>query len=101
MSKIIIKIDVSKIDKNKIKENKYTKRDNTEVLEKNYEMEVVENKEAKLIKSGDTWELWETHFVVEKGEKGEEVKYLGKGVSFKSKAKSESVEIENPDKVPF
>lgn len=82
MSKINLKIDVSKLDKNRFEKRTYTKRDGTTVNEVNAELVLVEKKEPRVIKEGDTWILKETHFIAEKRGKDEENNFVGTGSQF-------------------
>ena len=88
--RISITIDVSKMDKTRIVPRTYTNKDNEEVTQKNYRMELVALREPKLLKSGDGWEMWKTHFIVQapsEEERENKVKtpILGDGIVFKSK----------------
>ena len=82
MQKINLKIDVSKLNKEKFTKNSFTKRDGTQVNEVNAELVLVEKKEYRDIKDGDTWVLKETHFIAEKGDKDEQSNYVGVGTQF-------------------
>ena len=87
MQKIIITIDLNKIDKERINTKTYTNKAGEEITKKEYKMEVVPLKKKKLIKSGDTWELYKTHFICdnqtkEERKEGKEVNYIGEGVQF-------------------
>ena len=83
--KINLRIDVSKLDKNRFTKNSYTKRDGTQVNEINADLVLIEKKEPKVLKEGDTWTLMETHFIAEKREKDEEANYVGVGTQFVDK----------------
>jgi len=106
--KISIKIDVSKIDKSKITSRTFTTKDGKEVTVKEIALDIVPVKEAKLLKEGDTYQLWKTHFVTipqSKEDRENKVKsaILGDGVIFKNKEAPQgelSADI-NPDEIPF
>lgn len=88
--RVNITIDVSKMDKTRIVPRTYTNKDGVEVTQKNYRMELVPLREPKLLKSGDGWEMWKTHFVVQAptdSEREQKVKtpILGDGIVFKGK----------------
>jgi len=99
MSNINLKIDVSKLDKNRLKKNSFTKRDGTQVNEVNAELVLIEKKEPRVIKEGDTWTLVEKYFIAEKREKGEENNYVGIGTIFEDK--NESVNTDGIDESPL
>ncbi len=108
MDKITIKLDVSKIDKSKIIARKFTTKDGKEVTVNEITLDIVPLKETKLLKDGDTYQLWKTHFVAipqTKEERANKVKsaILGDGVIFKDKQVPQgelSADI-NPDEIPF
>lgn len=85
--KILAKINIDKIDKTKITTRTYTNRDGQTVSEKEYSFEIIELKEEKqkVIKTGDTWEMVKTHFIVESKEKGSTApdNFIGEGVTFR------------------
>ena len=115
MQKISITIDLSKINKDKIVTRTYTNKDGQEVTVKDYKMDVIEGKEAKVIKTGATWELVKTHFVAESPTKEEreaktKTPILGDGVQFRDlqqSAEEMNQDVEypeeyiNPDDEPF
>lgn len=111
--KIIIKLDVSKIDKTKIKTETFTTRDGETVTKKILDLEVVPLNEIRLLKDGDTYQVFKTHFVSETRTKEEvankiKSKIIGDGIMFKNKEvkkveedimpESENVE---DDSIPF
>ncbi len=61
--RVLMTIDVTKVNKDKIKERRFTTKDGKEVIAKDLDLELVELNEPKLIKEGDTWALYKTHFV--------------------------------------
>jgi len=90
MEKILGTIDLTKIDKSRIVERRYTNNAGHEVIEKNYEFEIVPLKESKLIKDGGTWQIMKTHFLADAQTKEERVakaptKYIGNGRMLKNK----------------
>lgn len=94
MSKILITLDLSKVSKNKVVPREYVNKDNVTVKTKDYKIEVVELKEPKLLKEGDGWRLFKTHFVAEEQTREERdakapTVYVGSGVTFEGKSKSE------------
>lgn len=93
-NKINIRIDVKKLTKSKFTPNEYKKRDGTEVSELNADLVIIEKKEPRLIKETDDWQLKETHFVVEKGDKDEEPNYVGVGTQFFNKGLTEEQKAE-------
>lgn len=101
--KILITIDVTKVDKSKIVERRFTDKQGHEVIAKDLKLEIVPLKEPKLIKEGDTWTLYKTHFVAleqTQDERQNKVKSLivGDGRQFLEK----SVKAEEPaDDVPM
>ena len=115
MQKIILKIDVSKLTKSKLKKNSYTKRDGSEANEINASLVLIEKKEPREVKTGDTWTLMETHFIAEEQtkeekEKGAKVNYVGTGSQFIDKnastgqidaKKEDTAETTNSLDVPF
>lgn len=108
MQKITITIDVDKIDKSRIKERTYTNKDGEEVTVREYQMDVVELKEPKVLKEGDEWVMKKTHFVAERRDKEEESNFLGDGISFSSKKSVDEKLNENyptedisPGDIPF
>lgn len=93
--RVSITIDVSKMDKTRITPRTYTNKDNVEVTQKNYRMELVPLREPKLLKSGDGWEMWKTHFVVQaptEEERANKTKtpILGDGIVFKGKGDNDA-----------
>lgn len=99
MNKISITLDVSKISKTKIIDRKYTNKENTEVIVKEYKIDVVPVKEVKVVAQGDTWIMKKTHFVVEAQTKEERADktpsvYVGEGFSFESR------EVVTPQSTP-
>ena len=90
MEKITVKIDVSKIDKSKITKRTFTNKAAETVTVNELTIEIVPLKETKLLKDGDTYQLYKTHFVVQpqtKEEREQKIKssILGDGTIFKNK----------------
>jgi len=88
--KIILKLDVSKIDKTKIITQTFTTKDGETITKKILDLELVPLKETRLIKDGDTYQLYKTHFIAEtqtKEEKANKIKskIIGDGLMFKNK----------------
>lgn len=87
--KILLTIDLSKIEKARIVERRYMDKTNNEVIEKNYEFEIVPMKVPKVIKDSPTWQIVKTHFVAEGQTKEERAakkatKFMGSGRMFRS-----------------
>lgn len=87
MNKITITIDVSRIKKSRITDRTFSKKDGSTGSKKEYKLDVVPLKEAKLIKEGDGWKMMKTHFVVESPTKEErdgkvKTEIVGDGISF-------------------
>lgn len=113
MSSISITIDVGKISKHKIVERSYTNRNNEQVTVKEYKVELVPLKEPKVIKTGDSWTLSKTHFLVEQQTKEEKASktpsnYVGEGFQFSDRVVGETEMAEtgaeenvHPDDIPF
>lgn len=114
--KLKIKLDVSKIEKDKIVARTYTNKEGQEITSQDLELEVVELKEKKLIKEGDTWNLYKTHFVTHPSIKNDDGTYtngtiIGDGVSFEDKGATSTApaaampeypeEEINPADIPF
>jgi len=102
MSKISIKIDLSKIDKTKITERKYTNKEGKEVVIREYALDIVPLKEKKLIKEGDTWAMVKTHFVAEPQTKEERANgqpsvILGDGIVFEDKGTSAPYKVQEEE----
>lgn len=103
---INLKIDVSKLDKERLKKNSFTKRDGTQVHEVNADLVLIEKKEPRIIKEGDSWTLKETHFIAEKRDKDEESNYVGIGTQFFDKVETKDepeypVDDIDPENIPF
>jgi len=108
MDKISIKIDVSKIDKSMITHRTFKTKDGKEVTVREIALDIVPVKEAKLLKEGDTYQLWKTHFVTipqTKEERENKIKspILGDGIMFKNKdvPQGELSPDISPDDIPF
>ena len=107
MNKISVTIDLGKLDKTRIKERTYTNKDGKEVTVKEYQMDVVELKEKKTIKEGDTWRMVKSHFVSDSQSKEEreakkESNFIGSGIIFENRDQAmEAVAEFNADEVPF
>ena len=108
MDRINLTIDVSKIDKTKIIQRKYTKKDGTGVTTQDLKLDIIPKREPRLVKSGDTWEMWETHFVAEaqtKDEREQKVKsnIIGSGTMFKTKVQEgvDTEPVDTPSDTPF
>jgi len=104
----MITIDLNKIDKTRIQERTYPK-EGVEVTVKEYKMEVVPLNLQKTIKEGGSWYLRKTHFVCDSQTKEEraekkDTNYLGEGIMFEDKKKSQDIVQEESIKaedVPF
>lgn len=107
MKPIEITLDITKINKDKITERKYKDKEGVEHTAKEYKMKIVPLKEKKFITKGEGWEMFKTHFVVEKKDnKEEEDNFIGNGFEFRREEKAEipQPEVEddiNPDSIPF
>lgn len=103
--KISISLDVSKVQKAKFQERRFFTKENKEVVITELKLDIVPVREPKLLKDGDTWQLWKTHFVAypqTKEEIANKVKgvILGDGVMFKSKAPVIADGVD-PSEIPF
>lgn len=92
--KINVRIDVSKIDKSKIISRTFKNKVGENVTVKELSLDIVPLKETKLLKDGDTYQLFKTHFVsIQQTKEEREAKIkstiIGEGTMFKNKAKSE------------
>ena len=90
MEKLSITIEVNNIPKANIVERAYFDKSNKQVVVKELKLDIVPLREAKLIKEGDTWAMWKTHFVAipqtkEQREAKEKSLILGDGIMFKNK----------------
>lgn len=74
MQKLSIKLNKDLLDGYKFNSRKYKNKDGQQVEVKEYELEVILNKE-EVLKSGDTWELVNKGFVTGKGVKQADGKY--------------------------
>lgn len=88
-----IKIDVTKIPKEMIVERRYTNSQGHEVVVKELSLEVVELRQPKVVKDGDTWTLMKTHFVSleqtkEQRANKEKSVIIGDGLQFVDKEQS-------------
>jgi len=108
MDRLNIKIDVSKIDKNKIITRSFNTIDGNTITVREISLDIVPRKEAKLLKDGDTYQLWKTHFVAipqNKEERANKIKsvILGDGTMFKDKqpATNEADETVSESEIPF
>jgi len=110
MEKIAITIDVKKIPKASIVDRAFFDKSNKEVVVKELKLDIVPLREAKLIKEGDTWSMWKTHFVAipqtkEQREAKEKSLIIGDGIMFKSKKVEEEKVIQQDeikdDDIPF
>jgi len=107
MEKLSLTIDVSKIDKTKIVDRTFKTKDGQTITSKDLKLEVVPVQEPKLIKEGDTWSMWKTHFVAleqTKEERENKVKsvILGDGIMFKKKGEQKQEEPEEDiSSIPF
>lgn len=88
MANINLNVDVSKIDKAKLVDREFTTKEGEVVKKKELQLVAIELKEPKFIKEGDTWTMKKTHFVVQKGDKDEEMPIIGDGIVFEGKEKS-------------
>lgn len=103
--KINLTLNLSKIDKTKIIDRTYKDKDDNEVTNKEYKVEVIELKQPKFVTEGDTWKMLKTHFVVEaqtKEEKAEKkpANYVGEGFTFESKVDTTFDALEDTQ-IPF
>ena len=94
MEKLSITIDVSKIDKNKIISRTFQNKAGETITVKELKLDIVPLKETKLLKDGDTYQLYKTHFVAFPQTKEErEAKtpsvFLGEATMFTNKSKKE------------
>ena len=113
--KINLKLDVSKIEKDKIKPRTYTNKEGVDVTTQDLDLELVELKEKKLIKEGDTWIMYKTHFVAHPSVKNADGTYnngsiIGDGITFEDKSSAPQAtapapeypeEEINPEDIPF
>lgn len=106
MSKILLKLDVSKFDKSRIKDNTFTTQKG-EVTQKLYDVEVVALKERKFIKELESTTLYKTHFVVQAKTKEERATkaadvYVGEGFTFEPKSTTgvQDTPVDDED-IPF
>jgi len=113
--KINLKLDVSKIEKDKIKPRTYTNKEGVNVTTQDLDLELVELKEKKLIKEGDTWIMYKTHFVAHPSVKNADGTYtngsiIGDGVVFEDRSATPQAasptneypeEEINPEDIPF
>lgn len=77
--KLSIKIDVTKIPKNKILPRSFQTKAGETVTVKELALDIVPLKETKLLKDGNTYQLWKTHLVAvqqTKEERDQKVKSL-------------------------
>lgn len=80
-----ITLNLSKISKDRITERTYKDKDGVEQTVKELKIRVVPLKEKKFITKGDTWEMYKTHFVVEKKNSKEEPDvFIGDGFTFET-----------------
>jgi len=105
MQKILATIDLTKIDKSRIKERTYTNQAGEEITAKEYDFEVIQLKDKKLIKDGGTWKLMKTHFIVQGQTKEErEAKadsvFIGDGKVFENDAPVSGEPLKD-NEVPF
>lgn len=108
MEKISITLDVSKIDKSKIIERRFTNNQGHEVIVKELKLDIIPLRETKLIREGDNWNMYKTHFVAipqTKEERENKVKSLiiGNGIMFKNTSPVRN-EVEDdilPEDVPL
>lgn len=111
MGKLLCEIDLTKIDKSKIEDKTYTNKEGQEVTKKVYKFEIVQNKQAKVLKETDTYILEKTHFIVEGQTKEEkdrkaESNFIGEGIQFKYKNDNQSMQEDynqdiEPSSIPF
>lgn len=94
--KITVKIDVSKIDKTKIVSRTWTDKEGQSRTVKELVLDIVPLNETKLLKDGDTYQLFKTHFVAEQQTKQEREaksrsKIIGEGTMFVNKEKPKEI----------
>ena len=112
MNKITITVNTHLIDKKKLIERDYTNKEGKEVLVKELKLDIIPLKEKKIIKMGDTWEMWKVGFVKQSSTKEEkenktELPIIGDAIRFENKVSqpnfdkdSKGQEI-NPEDIPF
>lgn len=96
-NKITVTLDLLKIDKSRIVDRVYKNKEGVEVKVKDYQIEVIELNNPKLIKEADTWMLKETHFVTDAPTKEEryakaKMRTVGRGTSLSNKANTTAEE---------
>ena len=109
MQKITLTLNVLKFPKDKIMERKYIdKKTQQEVVVKEIDVEAIELNQPELIKEGDTWTLYKTHFVVVKQTKEQKANKeksitVGVGKSFVNKiddvSKQEQIDLAKADDI--
>lgn len=97
MKKIFVTLDLAKIDKSKITSRSYKKRDGTEVLSREFRIEIIPLKEPVIAFDKGYTKGWKTHFVTdsiskEEMDAGKKATSLGDGIVFENRG--ESVEDE-------
>lgn len=100
MQKISLTLEVSAFDKDRIETRTFETKDGAKSV-KEYKVEVVPMKEKKLVKNGDGWSLYKTHFVVQAQTKEEKAAradsvFVGNGYQFESNDQPEEKE-----EIPF
>lgn len=90
MEKISITIDVMRIPREKIVERRYHDKANREFICKDLKLDIVPLNEPKMLKEGENWQLWRTHFVaIQATKEDREAKrksvIVGSAIMFKEK----------------
>jgi len=104
MQKFSIAIDVSKIQKDRLRKNSFTTKDGKEVNQTLCDVVGIPLKEKKLIKTGDTWKMYKSGFLAEKGGKEETTNTLGDIMEFENTTPDKieyPTEEVNPEDIPF
>lgn len=69
--KLTITLDLNKIDKKRIIKREYTNKQGEIITCLDYKIDLMESKESKVIKEGDSWKLVKDHYVIESATKEE------------------------------
>lgn len=93
MKKISVSIDVSKLDKTRFREVEWKDKEGAEHKANYVDLDIVELKEPRFVKEGPTWVMKKTHFIKQKGKKGEEMPFVGDGFSFEYKSEEGGEDI--------
>jgi len=104
MQKFSIAIDVTKIQKDRLRKNSFTTKDGKEVNQTLCDVVAIPLKERKLIKEGDTWKMYKSGFLAEKGKKEENTNTLGDIMEFENTQQVEQSNNQSEDggdNIPF